>query len=222
MAEVSLAVELRSETGKGTNRRLRVNGRIPGVVYGGNLSSVPISLDPTQLDHLIRTSHAGVNTLIDLTGPTEVAGRTVLVKELQREPVRGALLHADLYEVDQNVRLRVSVPIHLRGSAPGVLMGGLIDHALRFVELDCLPRAIPDSILVDVSALGVGDSIHVRDLVLPEGVELHSQGDLPVVSVVAPKMEEEPVAAAALAEGEAAAAGAPGEAQAGDEESKES
>jgi large subunit ribosomal protein L25 len=221
MAEVSLAVELRSERGKGTNRRLRVAGRIPGVVYGGALSSVPISLDPVQLDHLIRTSHAGVNTLIDLTGPSEVAGRTVLVKELQREPVRGALLHADLYEVDQNVRIRVSVPIHLRGSAPGVLMGGLIDHALRVVELDCLPRAIPDEILVDVSALGIGDSIHVRDLGLPEGVELHSQGDLPVVSVVSPKLEEEPVAAEAAAAVEPGLVGAAGEA-AGGEESKES
>jgi large subunit ribosomal protein L25 len=201
MGDASLTIEIRTEGGKGVARRLRRDGRIPGVLYGSELAATSISLDPAELNELIRTSHAGVNTLIDLTGASEVAGRTVLVKELQRSPVRGDLIHADLYEVDPNARIRVSVPIHLRGTAEGVTMGGLIDHSLRVVELDCLPRAIPDEILVDVSDLDIGDSVHVSDLALPEGVELVTHGELSVVSVVAPKAEEEPTVDEELAEG---------------------
>lgn len=192
MSETSLAVEFREATGKGAARRLRRDGRIPGVVYGAEIDSVPISIDPAALDRLIRTSHAGVNTLIDLEGATQVAGKTVLVKELQREPVRGALMHADLFEVNVTETVRVSIPVHLHGTPHGVTMGGLLDHALREIEIDCLPRAIPDEVVVDVAALDVGDSIHVSDLDLPEGVELHTAADLSVVSVVAPRVEEEP------------------------------
>ena len=201
-----MAVELRGEQerGKGVARRLRVAGRIPGVVYGPGRETVSISLDPVELDRVIKTSHAGVNTLIDLTGPSELEGRTVLAKALQRHPVYGHLMHADFYELDLNARIRVSVPIHLRGTAVGVTMGGLLDHALRELELDCHPTAIPDEILVDVSELEQGQSIHVADVKLPEEVELYSHGDLPVVSVVAPKIEEEVVEAEeAVAEGEA-------------------
>ena len=203
-----MTVEVREEQqrGKGVSRRLRAAGRIPGVVYGPGRETVSITLDPVELDRVIKTSHGGINTLIDLTGPSEVQGRTVLAKALQRDPVHGRLMHADFYELDLNARVRVSVPIHLEGIAVGVTMGGLIDHALRELELDCIPTAIPDEIVVDVSELEQGQSIHVADVKLPEGVELHSQGDLPVVSVVAPKIEEEPVEA-----GEAAEPGVEGE-----------
>jgi large subunit ribosomal protein L25 len=203
MSETSLAVEIREGRGKGTARQLRRAERIPGIVYGSGFASVSVSLDPDELEQLIHKSHAGINTLIDLMGASEVAGKTVLVKELQRDPVRGGLLHADLFEVDPNARIRVSVPIHLEGIAHGVTMGGLIDHSLRTLELDCLPRAIPDDVVVDVSALDVGDTVHVSDIALPEGVELHTPSDLSVVSVVAPVAEEEPVTDEAI-EGEAA------------------
>lgn len=212
MSETSLAVAIREERGKGVARRLRRAQRIPAVVYGSEFASVSISLDPVELEQLIRTSHAGVNTLIDLAGASEVAGKTVLVKELQRDPVHGGLLHADLFEVDPNARIRVSVPIHLTGTAHGVTMGGLIDHSLRTLELDCLPMAIPDDVMVDVSALDVGDSIHVSDIRLPEGVELHTPSQLSVVSVVAPIVEEEPIAEEVIGEeeiGEEGVEGAP-------------
>jgi large subunit ribosomal protein L25 len=193
VAESSITVEIRDDQarGKGVARRMRAAGRVPGIVYGPGRDTVSISVDPVSLEQLIETSHAGVNTLIDLAGASEVAGWTVLVKELQREPVHGSLMHVDFYEVNLESRITVSVPIRLTGTAVGVTMGGLLDHALRALELDCLPNAIPDEISVDVTALEQGHSIHVVDLVLPEGVELNSQGDLPVVSVVAPKAEEE-------------------------------
>ncbi len=207
MGDTSLAVEIREATGKGAARQIRRGGRIPGVVYGATFESVSITLDPTVLDKLIKTSHAGVNTLIDLEGPKQVSGKTVLVKELQREPVRGDLMHADLFEVNVTETVRVSIPIHLEGIPHGVTMGGLLDHALREIEIECLPRAIPDEIVVDVAALDVGDSIHVSDLTLPAGIELHTPEDLSVVSVVAPLAEEEPTVdeeaeAAEVAEGE--------------------
>jgi large subunit ribosomal protein L25 len=229
MGETSLAVELREQTGKGAARRTRRAGRIPGVVYGAKLDSVAITLDGHALDRLIHTSHAGVNTLIDLEGPAQVSGKTVLVKELQREPVRGGLMHADLFEVNVTETVRVSVPVHLEGTPHGVTMGGLVDHALREIEVDCLPRSIPDEIVVDVSGLDIGDSIHVSDLSLPEGVELQTSDELSVVSVVAPRVEEEEPtaeeleAAAEAAEGEAAAAGEAGEGEGESEgESKDS
>lgn len=199
MSESGLAVEIRSDRGKGAARRLRAAGKIPGVVYGPKHDAVSITFDPSALERIIKTSHAGLNTLIDLQGTPEIAGRTVLVKELQREPVYGTLVHADLYELDLTKRVRVSVPIHLKGTALGVTLGGLIDHALRSLEVECLAGSIPDEIVVDVSALDVGDSIHVSDLVLPADVEVHSGAELPVVSVVAPAAEE--VAAPQAVEG---------------------
>jgi len=217
----ALSVEVREHTGKGMGRRLRAGGRIPAILYGRGRESVPISLDPRLLEKLLATSDAGMNTLIDLAvaGRSDLAGRVVLVKELQRHPVRGSLLHADFYEVDLTKTIEVSVPIHVVGTAAGVALdGGILDQALRELEIECLPRAIPDQIDVDVSALMIGQSIHVRELSLPEGVKLLSDPDLSVVSVVAPAAEIVPeVAAAEVApevEGEAPAEGAEGEAPA--------
>ncbi|MCC6641876.1 MAG: 50S ribosomal protein L25 [Deltaproteobacteria bacterium] len=215
MGENALAVEVREETGKGVARKLRAAKRIPAVLYGRGKASVPLSLDPAVLEKLLRASSAGLNTLIDLavSGRTDLAGKVVIVKELQREPVRGGLLHADLYEVDLSQTIEVSVPIHVVGIAVGVSMnGGILDTALREIEIECLPRAIPSAIEVDVSALDVGESIHVRDLAVPAGVTVLSDADLSVVSVVLPAAEEAPAAAEAAAEaatpaeGEAAAA----------------
>jgi large subunit ribosomal protein L25 len=217
----ALSVEVREHTGKGMGRRLRAGGRIPAILYGRGRESVPISLDPRLLEKLLATSDAGMNTLIDLAvaGRSDLAGRVVLVKELQRHPVRGSLLHADFYEVDLTKTIEVSVPIHVVGTAAGVALdGGILDQALRELEIECLPRAIPDQIDVDVSALMIGQSIHVRELALPEGVKLLSDPDLSVVSVVAPAAEIVPEVAAAEVvpevEGEAPAEGAEGAAPA--------
>jgi large subunit ribosomal protein L25 len=144
------------------------------------------------------------------------------VKELQREPVRGGVVHADLFEIDTTERISVSVPVHLTGIAEGVTMGGLIDHVLREIDLDCLPNAIPDSFEVDVTHLQVGDAIHVSDLTVPEGIHIQTNADLAVVSVVTPAVEEEPEVVegeeAVVAEGEEAEA-KPGEAEPSGDES---
>jgi large subunit ribosomal protein L25 len=203
VAENTLSAESREGVGKGVTRKLRAAGRIPGVVYGKRREPQSIHLDPTALEKLLRGS-GGLNTLIDLS----VGDRTdtVLVKELQRHPVRGAFWHVDFYQVDLAQRITVDIPLHFVGKARGVEFGGILDHPLREIEVQCLPRAIPQFVEVDVSALEVGDSIHVSDLQLPEGVEVMTDGQLPVASVVLPAAEVEETPTETLVEGETPAA----------------
>ena len=152
-------------------------------------------MEARTLGDLLKSSAAGLNTLIDLkvAGGGEFDGVQVIVKELQIDPVSRDLVHADFFAVDLTETIHVSVPVHLVGSAFGVTMGGIVDHALRALEIQCLPNAIPEEFQVDVSALDVGDAIHVRDMILPASIELLTDRDLPVVSVVAPVVVEEEV-----------------------------
>ena len=194
MGEFALDVELRNEQGKGVARKLRAAGRIPAVCYRRNAEPVPVSLDPKELDRLLRNASSGINTLIDLkvTGGGDFDGRQVLVKELQRDPISGAYLHADLYAVDLQQKIHVSVPINLEGTPIGVsLGGGLLDYATREIDVECLPNAIPEEFTIDVSELEVGQSLHVRNIVVPEGVEILNDPDVTVMSVVAPLAIEE-------------------------------
>lgn len=212
----TIAVEVRDDTGKGVARKLRAAGRIPAVLYGQDHDPVSLSLEPRSLERLLHSE--GLNALFDLDGGESVKGRTVLVKDVQRHPVRGDLMHADFFEIDARKTITVSVAIHLEGTPVGVsLDGGVLDHALREVELDCLPRAIPESLELDVSQMGLGESLHVSDIPLPDGVEMRTNDELSVVSVVAPRVEE---AAAEVAEGEEGAE-APAAAAEGGEESAE-
>ena len=226
MAENELAVEVREGTGKGPARRLRASGRVPAVCYGRGAKSLGISLDPLALDQLLKGSTAGMNTLIALQveGGGEYHGKPMLVKELQRNPVSGQILHADLYAVNLQEAIQVSVPIHLEGSPEGVKMGGILDQTLREVELECMPQAIPEELRLDVSELLVGQSLHVRDLSIPEGATLLSDLDLSVVTVATPAVEEEPVAEAVegepLAEGEEAPEAEAAEGEAGADSAK--
>jgi large subunit ribosomal protein L25 len=224
VGDQSLAVEIRTDTGKGLARRLRQKGRVPAVLYGHGKASVSLVVDASALEHLLRTSDAGLNTLIDLEGASEVKGRVVLVKELQRHPVAGTLVHADFFEIDTKALIHVAVPIRLNGNPAGVKSGGILEHTMREIELACLPTAIPDSLEIDVSHLEVGDAVHVSDLRLPEGVETVLEESLVVAHVAVPKIEEEPVVEEELAEGEEAAeaaeAGADDSADGAEDEAK--
>jgi len=207
VAENALVAEMRDGTGKGAARKLRAQGRIPAVVYGRKRAAQSIIVSPDALQKLLRGA-AGLNTLIDLSlgGATS----TVLVKGLERDPVRGRYLHADFYEVDLTQKVTVAVQVHLIGKAAGTDFGGILDHPLRELLIECLPREIPQRIDVDVSALQVNDSIHVSDLRLAPGLTIKTDGALAVASVILPAAEEVAPAAAAVegvpAEGEAAAA----------------
>jgi large subunit ribosomal protein L25 len=224
VGEFALDVELREDKGKGVARKLRAAGRIPAICYRRNAEPVPISLNPIELDRLLRNASSGMNTLIDLkvAGGGDFDGRQVLVKELQRDPISGAYLHADLYAVDLKQTIHVAIPVHIKGSAIGVTLGGgILDHAMRELEVECLPNAIPEEFALDVSELEIGDSIHVRDLAASEGVSILNDPDVSIVSVVAPAtVEEEAVVDEAAEEGEAGAT-PEGEAAAASDDSAE-
>jgi large subunit ribosomal protein L25 len=208
MADIVVAAENRTETGKNVNRRLRTRGLIPGVLYGAKREAVPLAVSPKEITTILR-SKTGENTLFDL----EIGGsrRKVILKEFQVNPIKGNLLHADFYEVALDKPIEVMVHIEVTGIPVGVKVeGGLLDHVTREVEVSCLPADIPEKITVDVSDLGMGKAVRVSDLKVPDKVTMLSEPDLVVVHVVAPRAEEEVAAAAAApVEGEAAAGAEP-------------
>ena len=201
MAEATIKATLREGTGKGPNRKLRATGRVPAVVYGHNEKTREVSLDAHELKVLF-SKISVENTIIRLDIEGEKGEVKALVREVQANPVKGDLYHVDFYQIHANEKVDVEVPVHLVGSAPGVKAGGVMDHQIHELPVRCLPGAIPESFEVDVSALELGDSIHVGDLKVPEGVEIEMDDDRTVCSVVVPAALEAAQPAAA-AEGEA-------------------
>ncbi len=214
MADNALASELREGIGKGVARKLRAAGRVPGTLYGPGKTPTSIALDPRALERILKKSAQGRNTLIDLTVSANGSGssnQVVLIKDMQREPLSGSLIHVDLYALDLSQMISVEVPIHVIGTPVGVQVGGgILDHPLRTLEIECLPHAIPEALEVEAGQLDLGDSIHVRDVPLPTGVTLKTDEDLTVISVVAPKaeVEETPVVEGEGEEGAEVAEGA--------------
>jgi large subunit ribosomal protein L25 len=208
MPEIVVTAENRTETGKNVNRRLRSAGKIPGVLYGSGKDPVRVSVSPREITSILRSA-SGENTLFDL----DLGGsrRKVILKEFQVEPIKGALLHADFYEVALDKVLQVNVHVEVTGTPVGVkVQGGILDFVTRELEVECLPVDIPEKISIDVSHLELGKHLRVAELTAPPKVKILTDPDVVIVHVVAPRAEEAPVAAeAAPAEGEAAAAAEP-------------
>jgi large subunit ribosomal protein L25 len=195
--QVKLTAERRTATGRSAVRKLKAAGSIPAVIYGAKDKAETLQVSRRDINAML--SHAaGENILVEL----EIAGksRLALVQEVQHAPVGGAILHIDFHAVSMDEVIEADVPLEPLGTANGVKnMGGLLEQNLRSLAIECLPRDLPDVITVDVSALNIGDAIHVREIPLPEGVSTRVQPDLTAFSVLAPTVEEEPVAAAAEA-----------------------
>jgi large subunit ribosomal protein L25 len=195
--QVKLTAERRTATGRSAVRKLKASGSVPAIIYGSK--DKPETLQVSKRDINALLSHAaGENILVEL----EVGGksRLALVQEVQHAPVGGAVLHIDFHAVSQDEVIQADVPLEPIGTANGVKnMGGLLEQNLRSLAIECLPRDLPDLITVDVSALDIGDSIHVREIQLPSGVTTRINPDLTAFSVLAPTVEEEPVAAVAEA-----------------------
>ena len=196
--EARLKATPREGTRKGANRKLRATGRVPGVVYGHNETTRSVSIDAHELEVLF-SKISVENTVIKLQIEGEKGEVQTLVREVQSNPVKGTVLHVDFLQLHAGEKVDVDVPVHLVGNPAGVKAGGVMDHQIHELPVRCLPAAIPESIEVDVSALELGDSIHVSDLQLPEGVETDMDGERTVCSVVAPAVLE--VAAPAETEG---------------------
>lgn len=192
--QVKLTAERRTATGRSAVRKLKATGAVPAVIYGAKDKAEPLQVSRRDISKML--SHAaGENILVEL----EVAGKTrlALVQEVQHAPVGGAILHVDFHAVSMDEVIQADVPLEPIGTANGVKnMGGLLEQSLRSLAIECLPRDLPDLIPVDVSALNIGDAIHVREIQLPTGVTTRVQPDLTAFSVLAPTVEEEPAAAA--------------------------
>jgi large subunit ribosomal protein L25 len=201
--QVKLKAEPRTAVGRSAVRKLKARGIIPAVVYGGKDKPQPLQLSVRDINAML--SHAsGENILVELEIAGEKSNRTALVQEIQHSPVGGAVLHIDFHAISMDEMIQAEVPLEPIGVANGVKnFGGLLEQSLRTFTVECLPRDLPDRVTVDVSALNIGDSIHVRDIQLPNGVTAKVPPELTAFSVLAPAVEEEPVAA----EAEAAAAG---------------
>ncbi|MGI8755839.1 MAG: 50S ribosomal protein L25 [Acidimicrobiales bacterium] len=198
MAEITLQADTDRPLGTGPAKRLRVQGRIPGVVYGLGADPLPVAVDWKPLRAAL-TTEAGLNALIDL----EVAGETALcvVKELQRHPIRGDVLHIDFLRVSADVAIIVDVPILLEGDAEEVFRNdGTVDHVLFTLAVNAKPGDIPNELTVDVSHLTIGDAIRVGDLTLPRGVTTDVD---PEEAVVLAQVSTAAIEAEAIAEADA-------------------
>jgi large subunit ribosomal protein L25 len=194
MASASLSAEARTETGKGVARKLRAAGRVPAVIYGHSREPQALSLNARDLDKLLSTIAAG-STVVELSLGT--ATTNTLIREVQRHPFKKQILHVDFMELVAGEKVIVDVPLVFVGIPEGVRTGGgLLEQMLHSIEVNVDPSSIPNHIDVDVSQLVMGHSLHVRDLNLPEGVEVLSDEDATVCAVIAPRAVVEETAAA--------------------------
>jgi large subunit ribosomal protein L25 len=196
----------RSETGKNWARKMRATGRIPAVVYGHHEETRMLSVDAHELDLLFSRVH-WQNAIIGLEIEGERAGVRALVREVQSHPFRGDVLHVDFQQIHAGEKVNVEIPIRLIGAAnaPGVKVGGILMNTISDLEVRCLADRIPEVIEIDVSHLEIGDSIHLREITLPEGVEALIDGERTICSVTPPTVvaaEEPTEEAAATAEPE--------------------
>jgi large subunit ribosomal protein L25 len=203
--DVKIEAEPRSLTGKRVSRKLGRRGQVPGVLYGGDTPPEKFQIDRRKFGEII-DSGGGASTLFHFSIAGKKGSSVVIIKEMQRDPVSGDLLHADLMRISMDRVIQVKVPVRLMGTATGVkLQGGVLDFVLREVEVSCLPADIPQTVDVDVSELDLGHSLKVGDLDIPEQVKVLSDPLSPVATVLAPAAEKASAAAEVVTEEEAAA-----------------
>lgn len=192
MEKILVKADKRPEVGKGSARSLRRQGVLPAVVYGVN-DSTPIKIESRQMTRLI-TSGVGEHSLITIElneGGKKASEHPVLIKDYQMDPVSDELLHVDFIEVSLEKNVNVTIPLVIVKNPAGVKMGGIMEQQLREIEVECLPTRIPDRIEIDAGHIEIGNSLHVSDLTPPEGARIVNDGSEVVLSVSAPKIEEE-------------------------------
>lgn len=202
MAEVTLEVSRRETTGKEVAKKLRRDGKVPAVVYGGHRDPVAITVDRKLVSELVQKSEHGIRSVFLLKMAGSDQQRHAMIKEVTIDPMTRKMTHIDFVRVVMDEMVKVTVPVHITGTSIGVKEGGILDFQARELHVECLPNAIPDSIDVDVTALGHHEYIRIKDLVLPEGVKVSDDPERVVVGVTQARVEAEPAADAAVAEPE--------------------
>jgi large subunit ribosomal protein L25 len=192
-----LTAEIREGIGKEKAKKLRTRGQIPAIFYGPRSKTIPLVIDSKELTKALQTE-AGENVLIDLDirKGDQLDRKVVMLKDIQIDPLQRITLHTDFYEVAMDELVIVEVPVHLVGKPEGTKMGGILEQVRRVIQVQCLPGDIPKSIDVDVSALMIGDSIHIQDIQV-EKARIISDTNFTIATVVPPVVEEKVVEAVA-------------------------
>jgi large subunit ribosomal protein L25 len=219
-----LVAEFRETQGKGASRRLRHDGKVPAILYGGHTAARTLTLSHQKLLIMLENERF-YSTILNLKVGDQ--SQAAILKDVQRHPFKNAIVHIDFQRVEENEKIRISIPLHFTGAAvsPGVKsQGGIVSHMRNEAEVSCLPKDLPEFIEVDISGLSLNESIHLSQLKVPAGVVLVelAKEDAAVVAIHSPRAEEpEPTAAvAAVAGAEGAAAAAPAAAGAGADAAK--
>ena len=192
MAQYQLAATVRDKMGKEAAKKMRREKNIPGIFYGPKSEPVMLSFKDGDLRKILKTS-ASENIIMGLQLQSEKGTETkmVMLKELQSDPIKDSYIHADFYEISMDKELTLNIPIILVNTPVGVSNGGILQHVRRELTISCLPDKVIESIEVDVSALEIGESLHIEDVVLPEGITTSQEGRLTVAVVNAPTVSEE-------------------------------
>jgi large subunit ribosomal protein L25 len=201
--------------GKGASRRLRREHKIPGVVYGAQKEAVSVTFDHNKLSKALE-KEAFYSHILTLKTGTE--SERVILKAVQRHPIKPIIMHVDFQRINMNEKLHMHIPLHFKGAeeAQGVKEGGLVSHIMSDVEVSCLPGDLPEYLELDISGMGMNDILHLSDIPLPKGVDIVSllhEDNKPVVSIHMPRIEEEPVVEEVAVEGEVPPAEVPAMAQ---------
>jgi large subunit ribosomal protein L25 len=192
LKQLELTATLRSEVGNGPARQLRMQGKMPAVLYGPKTEPVLLAVDIKELETALKEGSLAQSIFnLSVDGAKKKAS-AVMIRELQRHPVSGNFLHADFYEIDMKEKIAVMVPIITVGKSKGVEMGGLLQVIRREIEVLCLPTEIPESFEIDITDLEIGDSVHVDEITTDETVEIPYDVNFTLLTVVSPKIEEEP------------------------------
>lgn len=200
-----LAVTARATSGSVEARRMRRAGQVPGVLYGKSIKSSSVTVNRRELVKFLH-AHAGEHGLLTLKVESDGKSleKPVLIKRVELHPVNGEVLHIDFHAIALTEAVRIKIPVVLGGEPVGVKQdGGVLEHFLREVEVECLPTQIPKQVAHDISAMKIGDTLHVKDLAVPEGAKITSDAEGVVASVLVPKVEKpEELEAEAVAEPE--------------------
>lgn len=212
MEQITLAARIRTEKGKGAARKIRGDNRIPAIFYGPNQEPIMLAVEESDLRGILRNT-AGENVILGLQIESDKGSdtRSVMLKELQTDTVLDTILHADFYEISMDKELTIDIPIRLVNIPVGVTNGGILQQVKREVSVSGLPGKLVDVLEGDVSELDVGDSLHLKEIVIPEGITLNEEDSLTVAVVAAPTVVEEPEEA--VEEEEALEEGAEAEAE---------
>jgi large subunit ribosomal protein L25 len=198
MSQITLAARVRKEKGKGAARKLRNNDQIPAIFYGPKTDPIMLAVDYPELMRVLNENrHENIILDLEVKSDQGTETRKVMIKDLLLDPIKNTYLHADFCEISMDKEIRVNVPVRLIGTPVGATEGGILQHIRRELTISCLPDKLVDSLDLDVSALDIGDSLHISDIKFPEGITSSDEDHITVAVVAAPtvvveeKVEEE-------------------------------